>query len=119
GQTILHLDFHPWNILMTGSRPVIIDWENICCGHPLADVGRSTLLIRQAILPPGIDIARAFLFALFRRLFVIYYLQRYFELRPGSREEMETWMPVLAAARLREGIQLEEETLLKIAEGRK
>lgn len=119
GRNILHFDFHPGNILMSGSRAVIIDWENICDGNPLADVGRTALLIRHGKFLPGTNIAKVYLFGLFRSLFLSNYLHRYFELRPGSQEDMEAWIPVLAAARLREGISQEEDRLLKIAESRK
>jgi hypothetical protein len=44
------------------------------------------------------------------------YLRAYLELRPFPVEQIETWMPILAAARLSERIAQEEDQLLCLVE---
>jgi len=36
--TVVHGDFHPWNVLRTGERVVIIDWSDAAMGHPFTDL---------------------------------------------------------------------------------
>lgn len=38
GPTILHGDFHPWNVLSTDDRFVVLDWSDAALGHPLTDL---------------------------------------------------------------------------------
>jgi aminoglycoside phosphotransferase (APT) family kinase protein len=38
GDSILHLDLHPDNVIVTADGPMIIDWSNVAVGDPLADV---------------------------------------------------------------------------------
>ncbi|MBI4934327.1 MAG: phosphotransferase [Actinobacteria bacterium] len=38
GDSILHLDLHPDNVILTATGPMIIDWSNVALGDPLADV---------------------------------------------------------------------------------
>ena len=45
GAALLHGDFHPGNILIGASGPVVIDWFDAAVGHPVADVARTELLI--------------------------------------------------------------------------
>ena len=44
GPTIMHGDFHPWNVLQAGDRAVVIDWSDVATGHPFMDL--STWLAR-------------------------------------------------------------------------
>lgn len=37
-ETLVHADFHPWNVQRDGSRLVIFDWSDACVGHPFFDV---------------------------------------------------------------------------------
>jgi aminoglycoside phosphotransferase (APT) family kinase protein len=38
---VLHLDFHPDNIMLTSRGPVVIDWSNVSLGPAAADVAQS------------------------------------------------------------------------------
>jgi aminoglycoside phosphotransferase (APT) family kinase protein len=38
GNSILHFDLHPDNVILTADGPMIIDWSNVSLGDPLADV---------------------------------------------------------------------------------
>jgi aminoglycoside phosphotransferase (APT) family kinase protein len=45
GPSILHLDFHPDNVMMTADGPVVIDWPNAAVGPPAADVAHTWLIL--------------------------------------------------------------------------
>jgi len=109
GDRLCHGDYHPSNILMTEKGPLIIDWIDSTRGNPLADVARTSLLMTKTPYAEG-DPMRWLLVGL-RDLFHRLYLRRYFQLQPGSREELARWLIVNAAARLSEGIP-EEKALL-------
>ena len=56
---ILHLDFHPLNILCRGGQAtVILDWANATVGDPHADVARTLSIFRLIPPPPGPDASR-------------------------------------------------------------
>ena len=46
GAALLHGDLHPGNVLLGPDGPVVIDWFDAAIGHPVADVIRSSLLLR-------------------------------------------------------------------------
>jgi aminoglycoside phosphotransferase (APT) family kinase protein len=98
GDRLCHGDFHPLNILGPPGRAIIIDWPNVSCGDPAADVCRSYILIRS-VAP---DIASA-------------YVDAYATRGSFSREHVLAWLPFIAAARLAEGVPDEEDDLLRIA----
>lgn len=59
---LLHLDLHPLNVLVQGSRlTAVLDWANARPGDPRADLARTISLLRFAPLPEGTPtpIARA------------------------------------------------------------
>lgn len=113
GDRVCHGDFHPDNVLETSSGSVIIDWTDATCGTPLADVARTALLVRHATLPPGNPLTLLITFA--RGIFYNAYIKRYFELSPGNPADIAAWLPIIAAARLSEGITSEENNLLSMA----
>ena len=110
GNSLCHGDLHPANVLMSPAGPRIIDWENACTGSPAADVARAALLLeaypfyieagpnREALLATV---------AAFREA----YLDEYTALTGISRPLIDAWRIPVAAARLHEGIEIEEEFL--------
>jgi aminoglycoside phosphotransferase (APT) family kinase protein len=98
GGRLCHGDFHPLNILGPPGRAIIIDWPNVSCGDPAADVCRSYVLIRS--VAPEIAIA---------------YVDAYAAGGSLNRERILTWLPYIAAARLAEEVPDEEDDLLAIA----
>lgn len=111
GDRLCHGDFHPGNVLMLPGKPCIIDWENASAGSPLADVARTLLLLQTAHLQlsPGPDAEALQGFAaIFRDM----YLQEYIAITHGDAALVKAWHVPVAAARLQEGIQVEEEYLL-------
>lgn len=113
GRALCHGDFHPENIQMTASGPVVIDWVNASCGDPLGDVARTLLLVGFAV-PAG---GAPRLLDLLRRRFRQVYLQRYRQLAGSFFDEarLRAWLSVTAGARLQEKIAGETEQLLCLA----
>jgi aminoglycoside phosphotransferase (APT) family kinase protein len=103
---LCHGDYHPYNVLLSQRGPVVIDWNNAHIGDPLGGVARSALILSGVALmqPPLADMVCEF-----RRA----YLDRYFELRPGDRAQLGAWKPIVAAARLADGIPELEPWLLE------
>ncbi len=111
---VCHGDFHPDNVMLTHRGPVVIDWMAACAGEPAADVAR-TLLLLTIGTPVDMDPLARLMMLLFRRLFCHRYQAHYFsgsELTPGR---VRSWLPVLAATRLAEGIENETGQLLALA----
>jgi phosphotransferase family enzyme len=50
GESLLHLDFHPFNVLMGPEGPVVIDWTNARPGPPGLDVAMSALILAGVAL---------------------------------------------------------------------
>ena len=109
---VCHGDFHPANLLIDGNDAHIIDWIDASRGNPLADVARTSIILRGAI--EGKQIPNAFL-KWFVKSFHSIYLDHYFRLRPGGEEEYRRWLPIVAAARMDEGIQELEPWLMEQA----
>ncbi|MDQ3250526.1 MAG: phosphotransferase [Chloroflexota bacterium] len=112
--SLCHNDFHPANILLTTQGPIVIDWLDATQGNPLADVARTSLLIRFAGLPPP-AMQRAGQ-AILRALLHTVYLRRYFQLRPGGQRELQRWLIPVTAARLLEDQPGEQAPLLAYLE---
>ena len=107
GDRLCHGDFHPGNILLSQPKPVIIDWIDASIGSPLADVARTSIMLLGSaatespmFLRKGIQILHTI------------YLRRYFQLRPGGYDEYRRWLPIVAAGRLNEGIDEQDDWLL-------
>jgi uncharacterized protein (TIGR02172 family) len=112
--TICHGDFHPENILLTERGPVIIDWEGCMHGSPAADVAATCLWIRSALtFKQGLG---GWMKRQIGRLCERAYLAEYARLAPVRLEQLEAWIAVLAACRLRADTQHELEYLLPIIE---
>jgi len=47
GASVLHLDLHPENVMLTGRGPVVIDWCNASLGEADLDTGLSALIMAQ------------------------------------------------------------------------
>lgn len=94
GNGLCHGDFHPGNLLIQGETLFIIDWIDASSGCPSGDVCRSYLLF-LLYFPEAADV----------------YLDCYCEMSGLEKQEVLAWLPVIAAARMKEGNQAELETL--------
>lgn len=75
GGSVVHLDLHPLNVIMTGAGPVVIDWTNAARGRPETDLASTWVIIRSSEIPGstlqsavGAMGRRIFLHALLRRV---------------------------------------------------
>ena len=114
GEKVCHGDFHPGNVLMTPKGAVVIDWMTASSGNPWADVARTSMLLTIGAKSAGSQVKPMirFLINLYHRT----YLNHYLKLMPDRRNEFKQWMPVIAAARLDERIDLEWEALIGMVE---
>ncbi|MDF2523362.1 MAG: aminoglycoside phosphotransferase [Clostridiales bacterium] len=110
GMSICHYDFHPDNIIISSKGPVIIDWENILVGSPLADVARTSLILRSHVLPPK-DCPHWIQDRSSRLFFHDMYLNEYLKLNNLDTTDFNAWELPTAAVRLAEGIPSEERQL--------
>jgi aminoglycoside phosphotransferase (APT) family kinase protein len=53
GESLLHLDLHPLNVLMGPTGPVVIDWSNARPGPAGLDVAMTALILAQVVVTPG------------------------------------------------------------------
>jgi hypothetical protein len=52
GHSVVHLDLHPDNVVLTGDGPFLIDWRNAADGPPDLDVALSALILAQVATEP-------------------------------------------------------------------
>jgi len=60
GASLLHLDLHPENIIVSPRGPVVIDWTNAGAGEPAKDVALTWLILQTSAGVPGRILARLF-----------------------------------------------------------
>ena len=112
GDRVCHGDFHPANVLISGEDTNVIDWMDASRGNPLADVARTSII---ALGEAESGEAPNLLLKSFVKIFQSMYLRHYFRLRPGGEDEYRRWLPIVAGARLSEGIPELERWLVKQA----
>jgi hypothetical protein len=111
GDTLCHLDFHPDQVMMTATGLIVLDWMTACAGQPAADVARTIVLLRFG---PVLDASWLMqqLVNMLSGAFFRAYLKRYVELNPDvTAAAIDAWLPVVAVARLAEGIPGEKDRL--------
>jgi uncharacterized protein (TIGR02172 family) len=116
GDALLHGDFHPDNVMVTTHGMVIIDWPNAARGCPLADVARTSILLRfgepVGKTSIGLLILSRFLRGVFRRA----YLREYFCNSSYPQSSLMDWELILAAHRIGDNIPGEKGKLIKFIE---
>jgi uncharacterized protein (TIGR02172 family) len=97
-QSLCHGDFQLMNLLETSNGIKIIDWVDSSSGNNEADICRTYILYKVN----NDEIAEL-------------YIENYCKIANISREKILKWLPIIAGARLSEGVSNEEnEKLLKI-----
>lgn len=114
GQSVCHGDYHPGNLVLASRGLMVIDWMTASHGNPVADVARTTLMFRLARVPDYYDAETRQAVDQARSIFSEAYLSEYLSRRPFAVDEIEAWIPVIAAARLSEGIAEEEDMLIDL-----
>jgi aminoglycoside phosphotransferase (APT) family kinase protein len=112
GAALLHGDLHPGNVLMSPAGPVVIDWFDATIGHPIADVVRSSILIRPNIdgvaLPHLPDATPTFLEEVRRS-----YTGRFADLLAETAGTLVQWEAVVAVSRIAERSDHDDAGLLE------
>ena len=90
--TVCHGEFHPMNVILGPSGPVVIDWMDMSRGNPAIDVMRTLLYLRFG---SGHEITQAT-----RTEFFNAYLERCREVWSGRMEQLQHWQRPLAVARM-------------------
>jgi aminoglycoside phosphotransferase (APT) family kinase protein len=112
GDRLCHGDYHPGNVLVAADRVAVIDWANATRGAPEADHARTMLLLRWADPLPGTRLASRALMAAGRSVFAHGYARAYRAGSPQPVPQVDSWLIVNVAARLGEGIEVEQATLI-------
>lgn len=87
---LLHMDFHPENVMLSPDGPVVIDWTNARAGDPALDVAMTWVLGATSGGVPG-------------RLFVRAYLTHF------DRAEIRRFLPEAGALRIADRNVTDEE----------
>lgn len=107
---LCHGDFHPGNIISTPERDLGIDWIDVSVGHPMADVARTSVLLLGEEATTSNLLLRFIV-----RWFHGVYLRAYFK-SGGDETVYRAFIPIVAAARIAEGITELQDWLLEQAE---
>ncbi|PZC42286.1 MAG: putative kinase, aminoglycoside phosphotransferase (APT) family [Chloroflexi bacterium] len=113
GDRLCHWDFHQDNIIISPGGPVIIDWITAQHGNPIADFGRTTMLLEIGELPSRMGRWHRLLAGRLRVHFMEVYAKRYRQLAQPAAAERRDWRTVVFAARMYEVSGIEYRRLLK------
>ncbi|MEU8264822.1 phosphotransferase [Micromonospora sp. NPDC048999] len=112
GDRLCHGDYHPGNVLVAADRVAVIDWPNAARGVPEADHARTLLLLRWTDPQPGTPLVSRPLITAGRSMFAHRYARAYRDRSLRRLRQPASWLVVQAAARLAEGIEVEQNTLI-------
>ncbi|MBD7917490.1 aminoglycoside phosphotransferase family protein [Cellulomonas sp. Sa3CUA2] len=59
GPSVVHLDLHPGNVVLTENGPMLVDWANARTGTPELDVAVTAVLIAEVAVDAGGDYSQA------------------------------------------------------------
>jgi Ser/Thr protein kinase RdoA (MazF antagonist) len=111
GTAVCHGDLHPDNVVHAPGAVRVIDWVDAVSGSPVADVARTLIVLEGATCHEQTAMDRGVFRSVMKRLAEAY-LARYLELSPIDPQTLEDWLVPVAAARLCEGVEEEEDYLL-------
>jgi aminoglycoside phosphotransferase (APT) family kinase protein len=117
GDRLCHGDLHPGNVLVASGRASVIDWVNATRGVPEADHARTLLLLKRADPLPGTSPLFRGLMSVGRDVYARAYAAAYRKRSLKPLTQVRSWTIVHSAARLTEGIQVEERQLLAFLHG--
>ena len=114
GTSVCHGDLHPGNILLGRQGPVVIDWFDATAGAPMADIVRTSLIVRPmrnvSSPPPHLPGVGLAVLDRFHRTYVGCMLG---DLDAGPVAAL-SWEAVLAVSRLAEPVGRELDDLVSI-----
>ena len=91
GDSILHLDYHPDNIMSDGKTATIIDWMTAARGVPAADVAATLYLLNEGEMIPGLNRVLAMVLEQVRRHICSKYYSAYKEKTGLTDAEVSEW----------------------------
>ncbi|MGN1144765.1 MAG: phosphotransferase family protein [Anaerovoracaceae bacterium] len=91
GDSILHLDYHPDNIMSDGEHISVIDYMTAASGAPAADVAATLYLLNEGEMIPGLSPAVAAVMEFLRKTICKKYLKRYKAASGITDEEIAPW----------------------------
>ena len=91
GDSILHLDYHPDNIMSDGEHISVIDYMTAASGAPAADVAATLYLLNEGEMIPGLNPAVAAVMEFLRKTICKKYLKRYKAASGMTDEEIAPW----------------------------
>lgn len=122
GAALLHGDLHPGNVLMSPEGPVVIDWFDAALGHPIADITRTSILIRPTIpgqLRPHLPGADDHTLRVLHDAYLSDIDERFGGLLELGESLDAMWTPVVAAGRLSEQAESNDDFLVELWRARK
>jgi aminoglycoside phosphotransferase (APT) family kinase protein len=108
GTSLCHGDFHPENIILAGNKATVLDWTVANLGDVTGDVARTGVILSGYLETMRARQAEATAI----HQFIQRYLFRYQQSGRFSAEKYRDWIPIVAAARLSEGIEEQREWLI-------
>jgi uncharacterized protein (TIGR02172 family) len=114
GDSICHGDLYLGNIMVSNDKLVAIDWSSAYRGDPSGDVARTCLLINTPAVPPGIPDIVGTMSTFPKWMTCRLYLNEYIRASKDKLENLDAWMLLVAAARLKSRIPGEEKWLMEI-----
>jgi serine/threonine protein kinase len=100
GNSILHLDYHPDNIMCNGKNVTIIDWMTAAKGVPAADMATTTYLLNEGEMIPGLPRLLSFALEKIRKNIFKSYFKIYKKATGITDEEISKWRIVALIVRL-------------------
>ncbi|MDC7242136.1 MAG: aminoglycoside phosphotransferase family protein [Spirochaetales bacterium] len=91
GNSILHLDYHPDNIMSDTREATIIDWMTAASGPPAADVAATLYLLNEGEMIPGLNRVVASVLESIRKLICRRYLKEYKKVTGIRDEDIAPW----------------------------
>jgi thiamine kinase-like enzyme len=111
GNCLCHFDFHPDNIMFQNGKAIIIDWMTAAKGDPLADVARTSLLLKYGEIQVKSKVVQNFI-SIIKRKILKEYRKEYLRIANVKAEDIDIWELPIAAARLCEWIPIHEKQIL-------
>lgn len=99
--SLCHGDFHPKNVLLSPSGPIVVDWFDVSRGEALGDIARTSILLGGHVSETDAAHLPGASAQLLRELHDAY-LERVLSGRPSTGANLDEWRIVEAAARLAE-----------------
>jgi len=110
-KSIVHLDFHPANVIISPNGPVVIDWTNAGGGEPWLDTCHTELLLRIGEVPGNPLIRRVA--AALRREFRRSYRHRYGRIESADRRMAQAAARFLEDPNIRAGERRRAEEIIR------